>query len=78
MYNKEDYIDDLKDYIKEKKSYLVEAKQSVLSLLEAYDNSDKSEYFKKSKKYGLKILKEEIKTNEKIIKILEDSLEEEK
>lgn len=77
MYSKEDYINDLTDYIKEKEGNLVDTKHSVISLLEAYENSDKTEYFKKAKSYGLKVLNQEIKSNEKIIKILKEHLEKE-
>ena len=77
MYSKEDYINDLTDYIQEKEENIRFLNDSILKVKEAYENSDKTEYFKKSRDYVLKTLKEELKRDEKIIKILKEHLEKE-
>jgi predicted RNase H-like nuclease (RuvC/YqgF family) len=78
MYNKEDYINDLKDYIQEKQENILFLDDSIQKVKKAYEESDKTEYFKKSRDYVLKTLKEELKTDKRIIKILEEHLEKEK
>jgi predicted RNase H-like nuclease (RuvC/YqgF family) len=78
MYNKEDYINDLKDYIQEKQEIILFLDDSIQKVKKAYEESDKTEYFKKSRDYVLKTLKEELKTDKRIIKILEEHLEKEK
>ena len=77
MYSKEDYINDLTDYIQEKEENIRFLNDSILKVKEAYENSDKTEYFKKSRDYVLKTLKEELKRDEKIVKILKEHLEKE-
>lgn len=85
MYSKEDYINDLTDYIQEKTEEVVDILEenirflndSILKVKEAYENSDKTEYFKKSRDYVLKTLKEELKRDERVIKILKEYLEKE-
>jgi len=77
MYSKEDYINDLTDYIQEKEENVIFLNDSILKVKEAYENSDKTEYFKKSRDYVLKTLKEELKRDEKIVKILKEYLEKE-
>jgi len=77
MYSKEDYINDLTDYIQEKEENIRFLNDSILKVKEAYENSDKTEYFKKSRDYVLKTLKEELKRDERVIKILKEYLEKE-
>lgn len=77
MYSKEDYINDLTDYIQEKEENIRFLNDSILKIKEAYENSDKTEYFKKSRDYVLKTLKEELKRDERVIKILKEYLEKE-